>query len=877
MLRFVPRDTRPFDEGARQALRPYGGPLAALLFARGAQTAAEADAFLNPSLADLHDPMLLSDMAKALALLQTARDERLKTVVYGDYDVDGVCAAALMTQALRAYGIDATPRVPLRAEGYGLNLAAAEQLAGEYRLLVTVDLGITNAEEIACAQALGMRVIVTDHHQPGLTPCPADAVVNPLLAGYPFPKLCGAGVAYKLASALLGADVAAQWLDLAALATVADIVPLLDENRALVWAGLQRMTDRPGLRALTAVAGCRTPLTADALAYQLAPRLNAAGRIADANAGVRLLLTGDTAEAEALAAQLDRANSERKKIEADTAAEAATQAEGHDFINRRVLFVRGAGWHTGVVGLVAGRLNQRFGVPVCALSEEGGVLHGSLRGVRGVNLARCLQTCDDLLTRYGGHEMAAGVTLPAANDAAFRERLERAVRLSAAPECFVPAQAYDLMIALPDADDELVDALTRMEPFGFGNPAPVFYAEGVQLMRRRAVGAQGAHLQLTLAQGGRMLDGVGFGMGPEASRLTDAVDIAFTLARETFMGVTAVKCQAQAIRPSPAARAQALAKADDGPYRLKMLRALMAELAAFPPPEAGNAAPGNELYTACPRGADVPANQAQSADEGADADAHADQAQNATAAARADMSANQAQNAAKAARAESGATSAREEPPPATRSAVSKSDGLSRADAAQSDAANDLAVPDSLLEGRQGTLFIAYTRDTAARFLTRYGELVDVADGAPSDPRCFHTLVISPIPEALHGPWRDAVLLDGPLTPSGEALFARCLPAARITALPRTPAIRALAAAVDAGDEAYRTLYKRLRGSVPGSLAEVARLASLGEAQALAGLTAFHALGLIDFTEAPFRCALLAPRRCSLSQSPLLGALRALY
>ena len=884
MLRFVPRDARPFDTVAQQALHPYAGPLAALLYQRGVETAAQAEAFLHPSLADLHDPLLLSGMAEALAILRDARAQNQKTVVYGDYDVDGVCAAALMTEALAAYGLDVTPHVPLRAEGYGLNLDAVTALAGQYRLMVTVDLGITNAAEVARAQELGMRVIVTDHHQPGLTPCPADAVVNPLLGAYPFAKLCGTGVAYKLAMALLGAEAAQQWLDLAALATVADIVPLVDENRALVACGLPRMTQRPGLTALVAVAGCKTPLAADTLAFQIAPRLNAAGRIADANAGVQLLLTHDPAQADALAQQLDRANAERKKIEADTTAEAALQAEGHDFVNRRVLFVRGHGWHTGVVGLVAGKLNQRFGVPVCALSEEGGVLHGSLRGVKGVHLAHCLQACDELLTRYGGHEMAAGVTLPAENDEAFRERLERAVRLSAAPECFVPAQEYDLPLALPQADGALVDALALMQPYGFGNPAPVFYTQGAQLTRRRAVGAQGAHLQLTLLQDGRMLDGIGFGMGREAARLPDRVDAAFTLARETFMGVTNIKCQVQALRPSPAAQAEAMQKATDEPTHLPLLRALMAELAVFPPPEAGNGAADRELLSALPcdappadGGTDVVCDQAMPAPVAAEPQhGNAGEPQPYGLSGQTQGEAPQAPGMGTPPPHHSGglhaidAGGAHTPPAPVT----------SLPETANPDAplAGEPLLPDAetLLAGRQGTLFVAYARDTAARFLQRYGALVDVAERAPADPRCFHTLVLSPDPAALRGPWRTVVLLDGPLTPAGEANYRRCLPTANVVALPRTPALRAMAAAIDAGDEAYRTLYRLLRCNAFGSLPDTARAAGLTPAQALAGLGAFHALGLIDFAEAPFHYTLLAPRKCALYQSPLLGALRAL-
>ena len=809
MLRFVRRDSRPMDAVAQNALRLYEPALAALLYSRGVETAAQADAFLHPNLDTLHDPALLGGMADALSLLAQAKTEHWPTVVYGDYDVDGVCAATLTTEALLAYGIDAHPHVPLRAEGYGLNLAAVEKLAGEYKLMITVDLGMTNAPEVLRAQALGMRVIVTDHHQPGLVPCPADAVINPLLNGYPFPRLCGTGVAFKLATALLGEDVAAQWLDLAALATVADIVPLLDENRVLVWHGLQHIGERPGLKALMEVSGCVAPPTADMLAYQLAPRLNAAGRIADANTGVRLLLTHDPAQAEALAKQLNSANTERKRLESEATAQALVQAEEHDFVRNRVLFVRGAGWHTGVVGLVAGKLNHRFGVPVCALSEAQGTLHGSLRGVQGVNLAKCLQACDDLLLRYGGHEMAAGVTLLSDNDAAFRERLERAVHMSAADEAFVPAQEYDLPLAFAQVTDALVDALTLLAPFGFGNPAPVFYTQNARLMRRRAVGAQGAHLQLSLRHGERLLDGIAFGMGAEAARLPDAVDVAYTLARETFMGNVSIKCHVAALNASPIAQAQALAAAPEDAAHHALLRALLAEQNAFPAQNAGNTAADAELIKAMPCATALPE--------------------------------------------------------PSTSAALP-----------QTDAGAFPPEVEQLLQGRQGTLFVAYTRDTAVRFLAAYGDRVDLAQAAPTDPRCFHTLLILPQLAAVRGCWQTVVFLDGALTAQGEAYARQCLPQARALTLPVSQALRSAAAAIDAGDARYRALYRRLRGGAFGSLQQTATEAELTQAQTLAGLTAFHALGLIDFHEVPFHYTLQNPCKCTLDTSPVLGALRAL-
>ena len=826
MLRFVRRDPRPFDDAAQRALRPCAGPLAALLYARGVETAAQAEAFLHPGLDALHDPFLLGDMAEAVALLAQAKAGGWPVVVYGDYDADGVCAAALATEALRCYGVNATPHVPLRAEGYGLNIEAVTRLAGEYRLMVTVDLGMTNADEILRAQSLGMRVIVTDHHQPGLTPCPADAVVNPLLNGYPFPRLCGAGVAYKLAAALLGAREAEQWLDLAALATVADIVPLLNENRALVACGLPRIGERPGLAALIAAAGCRQPLNAETVAYQLAPRINAAGRIADAALGVRLLLTRDPAEAEALARKLDAANAERKRLEADAVREAEEQTAAHDFVRRRVLFVRGQGWHTGVVGLVAGRLNHRLSVPVCALSEEDGLLHGSLRGVPGVNLARCLQTCDDLLLRYGGHELAAGVTLEVSKAGAFCDRLEDAVRVSAAPEVFVPAQAYDLPLAFADADDALLDALALMEPFGCGNPAPVFLTGNARLLRRRACGAQGAHLQLTLRDGDRMLDGVAFSMGALANRLPDGVDVAYTLARETFRGNTAIQCRVEAITPAAPSLLEALAAEPDDAFDRALLRALTEELEPFPMQTAGNGAVGAESNKA----AIVSDTAVSEAFSGSVLTADAE---------------------------------------PAAAGAVLETDGSLERPAG-------IPPMEELLQGRQGTLFVAWTRRTAVEFLKAYGDCVDLAYGSPDDPRCFHTLLAQPDPGALRGGWRAVVLLDGVLTPRTADRFRGQFPAAAVYAAAPTPALRERAAAIDAGDEAYRSLYRHLRRNAFGSLREAAEAAALTEAQTGAGLSAFRSLELLSFSEVPFRYAFRETRKCSLNDSPTLSALRAL-
>ena len=599
MLRFIPRDTTTVTEEAQAKLRPYTGVIASLLLSRGMDTAEEAQRFLNPSMEQLHDPFLLSDMRKAVDILHTAKTEGWGTVVYGDYDTDGICAATLLTEALRAYGIKAAPYLPLRDDGYGLNTDAVEALAKDHRLLVTVDLGITNANEVALAQQLGMTVIVTDHHQPGLVPCPADAVINPLLNEYPFPFLCGAGVAYKLAMALHGdsaepvrMELQTRLLPLAAVATIADIVSLTGENRVLAALGIQLIPQRLGLQALLDAAGIKPPVTEGVVGFQLAPRLNAAGRVGDANAAVKLLLTDDPQEAQRLAEQLDAANTERKRLEAAAVTEAMAQTQAHDFVKKRMLFVRGTGWHKGVIGLVAGRLNRKYTVPVCALSEADGLLHGSLRGVRGVNLADCLKQCDDLLIKYGGHAMAAGVTLATEQDEAFRARLEQAVAADADPDAFLPIQIYDVPLDLADADEALLTALDGLRPFGIDNPAPVFYTGGARLESRRACGAQGAHLQLRLRQNTTVLGGIGFGMGGEAAVLPDEVDVAYTLERNEFRGNVRIQCHVCALRPDTYARKRTLLAEDDAPYQ----DALLARLRQ----QAGKAGPGAENVQAVP-------------------------------------------------------------------------------------------------------------------------------------------------------------------------------------------------------------------------------------------------------------------------------------
>ncbi len=578
MLRFAPRKGS-LPEDAKVSLAPFSGITAQLLTARGITTAEQAHTFMHPELSMLHDPHLLNDMDKALSIFQKAKAENWSTVVYGDYDVDGICACSLLTSALRAYGMTVTPHLPLRSEGYGLNCDAVRSLAKTHRLLVTVDLGITNHEEVLLAKSLGMTVIVTDHHGLALTPSPADAVINPLLADYPYARLCGAGVAFKVAQALLGIERCHEYLDLAALATVCDMVPLLDENRILVSYGIPCIASkqRVGLSALLTVSSNPETIDTDVLGFRLGPRLNAAGRLGDANLAVQLLLTDDMGEADTIAKTLERLNQERKDMENAMVEEAFHQAEKNDFLKNPALIIKGEDWHAGVIGLVASRLCQRYFCPTCVLSESHGVLHGSLRSVSGVHIHHCLQKLDDLLDRYGGHELAAGVTFATDHFDAFFDRLQAEVR-KADPACFVPVRHYDADVTLADCNRTLFDELSLMKPFGMENPAPQLLVQKAHLEERRAVGATGAHLKLTLRKGDAVMGGIAFSMGKMATSLPNEVDVLFHLSENTFRGQTTLQAQVQALRPVHEAQMTALSTPDE----VSEQRALMDAIQALP-------------------------------------------------------------------------------------------------------------------------------------------------------------------------------------------------------------------------------------------------------------------------------------------------------
>ena len=528
--------------------------LSALLRLRGIDTEEKARLFLSPSLENLHDPFLLENMDKAVHLLEAAIASQDPILIWGDYDADGVCATAILHEALKDLGAKSFYHLPSRErEGYGLNVNGIRKAAEVCRLLVTVDCGISNREEVSLAKSLGVSVIVTDHHAlPPQLP-EADAVISPLLGQYPCPFLCGAGVALKIVHALQGMFGVRKQLDLAALATVADVVPLLDENRIIVTEGLRQIesTTRPGLQALLDASAVQFPLRSEHLAFRLGPRLNAAGRMAEAGKAARLLLTRDPAEARALASQLEQWNSQRQSLEKEITAAAVIQAESReDFGTSRCIVVSGNSWNPGLIGLTAGRLCEKYHLPAIVLSIRGETATGSCRSIPGVHIYETLGRCADLLERYGGHAQAAGLTLRTDRIDVFRDRLNQILQDTYDESVFEPEILYDLSIPFQHWTPETLSQLSALEPTGCGNPAPLFLLSGVSVQSMRKVGRDFSHLQLSLLDRDHtLLKGIAFSQGSIADEGFRTLDCLYRPIENNFHGNISIEAQILALRP----------------------------------------------------------------------------------------------------------------------------------------------------------------------------------------------------------------------------------------------------------------------------------------------------------------------------------------
>jgi single-stranded-DNA-specific exonuclease len=520
---------------ARRLAAEHG--LARILAGRGIATAEAMEAFLQPRLDRMPDPLLLPGMETAVARLAAAIRGGEAIGIFGDYDVDGVTSSAILVEFLRGCGATVHAYLPDRLkEGYGLNATGLGHLASlGVKVVVTVDCGINAREPARRARELGLALIITDHHEVEPPLPDALAVVNPKIEGsaYPFAEIAGVGVAFNLLVALrrrLGedgffADGAAPdlkaALDVVALGTIGDMVPLVEVNRAWVRRGLQQLNrrTRPAFRALTRVANVPAkPLTAGQVAFQLAPRINALGRLGDPTAGVTLLTTADTREAQRLAELCDGENRRRRTIESAILEEAVAQVEGNGVV-RRGIVVSAPQWHPGVIGIVASRLVERYHRPAMVLAEMGDRARGSVRTIPGVDIHRVLSGFAHRLEDFGGHPYAAGLTIRTSRIPALADFLHEALDREVAPERWQRTVRVDCELSFAEIDFRLLEELKGLEPFGVGNPEPLFHTRGVRLERVRRIG-DGSHLAMVVAADGFAYPGVWFGQGERFAQLS---------------------------------------------------------------------------------------------------------------------------------------------------------------------------------------------------------------------------------------------------------------------------------------------------------------------------------------------------------------------
>lgn len=543
-------EVRPLDkERAAAFAQTYGVPffLAMLMNIRGLDDAAHLREFLGEG-EPLSDPFLLKDMDKAAARITRAVDNMEKIAVYGDYDADGVTSTAMLYSYLETRGADVIFYIPQReGEGYGMNMGAVEYLKEQgVSLIVTVDNGISSVQEVARANELGIDVVVTDHHRPQAILPDAVAVVDAYRPDdtSPYKHFSGVGIAFKLLMALEdGAgdveDLLEAYSDLAAIGTIGDIVPLTGENRTLIRAGLERLSqsDRPGVQALLENAGIAgKALTSTNVAFTLVPRINATGRMGAPERAVRLLISGYEEEAEVLSEEICADNEERRRVEAEIAEAAFADIEAKGYMKDRVVVVDGENWHHGVIGIVASRVTERCGKPCMIISRGETEAKGSGRSIEGFSLFEAICACGDLLIKFGGHPMAAGITLKPENIEAFRKRINQY-----AAEHFpqMPTQTVTLDCKLNPAalSVSMAQSLTQLEPFGNGNPQPVFGLFNMELSNVTPVGG-GGHLRLTLEKNGAVITAMRFNTKPEELpyHIGDKIDLAVQLEAREFRG-----------------------------------------------------------------------------------------------------------------------------------------------------------------------------------------------------------------------------------------------------------------------------------------------------------------------------------------------------
>ncbi|MDZ7315081.1 MAG: single-stranded-DNA-specific exonuclease RecJ [candidate division KSB1 bacterium] len=537
--------------------------IAEILLRRGVNDLESAKRFFRPSLDQLYDPFRLRDMSTAVERLRRAVLSDEEIMIYGDYDVDGITAVSFLYLLLKELGAHVNYYIPNRQEeGYGLSLQGIQEAKQRgVTLIVTVDCGITGHHEIAEAKRAGIDVIVTDHHEPGPTLPEAAAAVDPKRhdCSYPFKQLAGVGVAYKLAQGLLqrmGIDqsILEKYIELVAIGTAADIVPLVDENRIFVKFGIQSLnnTENLGLKALLRASGLLgKEIGTGQIVFIIAPRINAVGRMGDAERAVRLLTTESAAEAEAIADILERENLHRKNVDEEAFHEAVAQTEAL-FRERQAhsIVLHKEGWHTGVIGIVASRMVEKYYRPTVLISTEEGIGKGSARSIPGFDLYEALKQCEDLFIGFGGHKYAAGLTIEEAKIPHFKERFEKIAAEQLKSQSLVPELSIEAEIRLSCIDDRFVEILKHFAPFGPQNMRPVFMAQRLQVVGTPTVVGKN-HLRFKVRQDGRVFDVIAFNMGDLIYRLTPGVsdlDMAFVIEENVFMGARTIQLRAKDIR-----------------------------------------------------------------------------------------------------------------------------------------------------------------------------------------------------------------------------------------------------------------------------------------------------------------------------------------
>lgn len=543
--------------------------IAQILLNRGVSTFEDARHFLKPTLDDLHSPFLMADMDLAVERIAEAIERREHIMVFGDYDVDGTTATTLLYLTIKLLTDEISSYIPNRmTDGYGLSIEGLEEARSRgVTLILAVDCGITAHAEVDQAREMGIDVVIIDHHVPGETLPNGVAILNPKRddCGYPFKELCGVGLAYKVAQALaehvgLPENAVYTHMDLVALGTTADIVPLRDENRVLTKYGLDMMqqTHKSGLQALLDVAGLREKeLSTGHMLFMLAPRINAAGRMGDATRVVRLLITEDQREAADLARELNEENQRRRKEDTLTFEAARDVVEKDPFLREaKGLVLASDTWHPGIIGIVASRMVEAFNRPVVMISTAGEKGRGSARTVGDFHLYNAIKECSDLLIQFGGHHHAAGLSIEKDRIEAFRHKFHEVVAARATPADFVPRLEIDSEIELDEMTPRMIRLMKMLGPFGPANHHPVLVSRNLSLVgSTRTIGMEKKHLKFRVRQNGRVMEAIGFGMADYAERVNDnrdRLDLAFNLEENTFRGETSLQLRIKDIKTATA-------------------------------------------------------------------------------------------------------------------------------------------------------------------------------------------------------------------------------------------------------------------------------------------------------------------------------------